>query len=295
MQDEEFSESSKKPHVLANSFSDREFEFIQQAVAFLEKPSFLIQAAQALGKPLEKIQNSLPQKMQKKISEVTLQALQKGLATAIFTLPAGEGIPQNAANSRKFHVAATAVTGAVGGFFGSFALAIELPVTTTIMLRSIASTAHSFGQDLSDPKVQLECLQVFAMGASTSGQSEMESSYFSQRVALELLIKNVAGVGGKGTAREFLSALEKGFLPTVTRLLTRIAARFEIVVSEKFMAEALPILGAVGGATLNILFMDYFNKVAYFHFGLKSLEKKYSAEVVQAAYLQFMEDKTRPS
>jgi len=271
-----------------NSFTDVEFDFIRQAVDFLEKPQFLVRAAQVLGKPLETLQKSLPAKVQNKISQVTMQALQKALTTAIFTLPKTTGLSSQAQQKGHYHSAATAVTGALGGFFGSLALAIELPVTTAIMLRSIANTAQSFGEDLTDSAVQLECLQVFAMGSSNSGESDMESSYLSQRVAFELLIKNATSFVGKSSARELLTAMERGTVPALVRLLTRVAARFEIVVSEKFIAEAVPFIGAIGGATLNVAFTDYFNKVAYYHFGLKNLERKYSAGVVQEAYLKYM-------
>jgi hypothetical protein len=43
-------------------------------------------------------------------------------------------------------------------------LPIELPVSTVIMLRSIADIARSEGEDLSDPR-RLPCVQVFAWHA----------------------------------------------------------------------------------------------------------------------------------
>ena len=43
-------------------------------------------------------------------------------------------------------------------------LPIELPVSTIIMLRSIADIARSEGEDLSDPESALSCVQVFALG-----------------------------------------------------------------------------------------------------------------------------------
>jgi hypothetical protein len=41
-----------------------------------------------------------------------------------------------------------ATTGGVGGLFGLPALAIELPISTTIMLRSIADIARSEDEDI---------------------------------------------------------------------------------------------------------------------------------------------------
>ncbi len=44
---------------------------------------------------------------------------------------------------------AAGVTGGVSGFFGLAALPVELPVTTTLMLRAIADIARHNGEDLS--------------------------------------------------------------------------------------------------------------------------------------------------
>ena len=55
-------------------------------------------------------------------------------------------------------------SGAVGGSFGLAALAIELPISTIIMLRSIGDVARSEGEDLTSSETALACLQVFALG-----------------------------------------------------------------------------------------------------------------------------------
>jgi hypothetical protein len=43
-------------------------------------------------------------------------------------------------------------------------------------------------------------------------------------------------------------------------------------------------LGAAGGAAINVAFMDHFQDMAEGHFTVRSLERKYGAEVVRAAY-----------
>lgn len=47
-------------------------------------------------------------------------------------------------------------------------------------------------------------------------------------------------------------------LPSLLALLAKIAARFKIQVSEKAMAQLVPLAGAAGGAMINTLFMDHF-------------------------------------
>jgi len=43
---------------------------------------------------------------------------------------------------------------------------VELPISTAMMLRSIADIAHSQGEDLEDMEARLSCLEVFALGGS---------------------------------------------------------------------------------------------------------------------------------
>jgi hypothetical protein len=50
------------------------------------------------------------------------------------------------------------LSGAAGGTFGLAALPVELPVSTTIMLRSIAEIARSEGEDLSDPEASVSTI-----------------------------------------------------------------------------------------------------------------------------------------
>lgn len=255
------------------NLSRREIEFIEAAAEFLEKPGFLIRAANAVGKPLELAQKALPKNVQEKISAAVQKSLQKTLDISIATLPSPERetLPKRPLAQGKGHAAATAFTGAVGGFFGPLALAVELPITTGIMFRSIANIARSFGEELNDPEVRMECLQIFAMGSQQSTADDaMKSAYLSQRIAFNSFIKNTT---------------EKGAASILARLIARVASRYEIVVAEKFVVESLPFLGAAGGALINTAFTNYFNETAYYHFGLRYLERKYGLEEVQRYYL----------
>src|SRR5690606_13650159 len=72
--------------------------------------------------------------------------------------------------------------------------------------------------------------------------------------------------------------------PVILRLVGSIASRFGIVVSQKTLATAIPIIGAAGGALINTLFIDHFQDVARGHFVVRRLERKYGPEAVQTAY-----------
>lgn len=60
-------------------------------------------------------------------------------------------------------------------------------------------------------------------------------------------------------------------------MIAQIAVRFKMRVSQKVLAEAIPLAGAVGGAGINYLFMDFFIKTADYHFGIRALERKYNS------------------
>ena len=193
-----------------------------------------------------------------------------------------KSISNNSSIPPKVHVAAASGLGALGGFFGLTSIAIELPITTTLMLRSIAEIAKENGEDLSQPEALLECIQVFAMGARESSEDDaVNSAYLESRIVFSKLINTSAQFMARNSAREILSAIEKKTAPDLVLFIGRIAARFKIVVSEKMVAQAVPILGAVGAAALNGFFTDHFNKVASHHYGIKKLERKYGLDVVQ--------------
>src|SRR5205807_1755531 len=79
-----------------------------------------------------------------------------------------------------------------GGAFGLAALPLELPVSTIIMLRSIADIARSEGEDLSDPEAALSCVQVFALGGRAGSTDASESGYFAVRGMLAKTVTEAA-------------------------------------------------------------------------------------------------------
>jgi hypothetical protein len=60
-----------------------------------------------------------------------------------------------------------------------------------------------------------------------------------------------------------------------------------VVVSERSAASAIPVLGAVGGATVNLLFMNHFQRVAAGHFAIRRLEREYGAAVIRRLYDEY--------
>jgi len=262
-----------------------DLRFLDEAARYLERPGFLIKVANLVGKPAEGILKALPAKAHAMIGDMTNSALERSLAWAVRSLPA-EGSPRprgwSLAGGPRFHLALTAATGAVGGLFGLAGASLEIPATTTLMLRSIAEIAAANGSDLGDPQTRLECLCVFSYGAPPL--NAMESAYFSSRVGMALAVRDAAGYLARHGVLEVGNALSHGAAPALMRLISQIAARFEVVVTEKLAAQAVPIAGAAMGSLINAAFTDHFNRVAEYHFGIVRLERLHGQSGVQQAY-----------
>jgi hypothetical protein len=255
--------------------TEEDLEALRAAAATLEHPGLAARLGNIAGKPIELVGRALPEAASKAVAAATTKALDAALAVALRTM---EKEPKAA--SRLLHKALAAASGAVGGGFGLAALPVELPISTIIMLRSIGDVARSEGEDLADPESALACLQVFALGTRDGETNAAESGYFAAR---GLLAKSVA------EAARFVA--ERGVLaegaPVLVRFIAQVASRFGIVVTQKLAAQAVPVIGALGGAAVNYAFIDHFQEVARAHFVVRRLERRYGKSAVRAAYERF--------
>lgn len=271
--------------------SPDEQAFVAEAALFLERPSFLVRVADLAGMPAALGLSALPPPARRMIRRAARAAIRRCLGAAIGSLPAPgpAGDTFRAAREaspavRRTHVLTAGLAGGAGGFFGWPGLAVELPITTSLMMRSIAATAHCYGEDLDDPAVRLECLTVFSHGRPVAGDDDLDSAYLTTRAALADAVRRAGTFVATHGAAAVGEALSKGSAPVLVRLVAAVAARFEIVVTEKLVAQGLPLAGAVGGALINAVFTDHFARVAHHHFGLRHLERRRGRELVHAAY-----------
>ncbi len=251
----------------------KETEELRQAVACLEGTSFAQRLTDAVGRPIGMLRGAMPQSARRLIAHVSETALRGALKLALRTLD----LNASAKPANRAHQLAAAASGAVGGALGLAALPIELPISTTILLRSIAEIAREEGEDLSAPEAAFACVEVFALGGQRGGEAAFESGYFAVRAALAKSVSDSA----RFVATEGVTAQSA---PVIARLISQIAARFGIVVSEKVAAQAAPILGAIGGAAVNAAFADHFQTLARGHFIVRRLERRHGASVVAFEY-----------
>ena len=254
---------------------------LETAVLLLENPSWIARVTGLLGVPLEWAIKVLPKRANSIVSKAVTKAITIGLKTAVLTMS-----KRRQSASRWSHRFAVTLSGAGGGFFGLPGLVVELPISTAIILRSIADIARSEGEDIKTVDSQLSCVLVFALGGNRPLDDSFESGYYAIRIALAKAL---------GEAVEFIT--KKGLIeegaPVLVRFIAKIASRFEVVVSEKVAADLVPIIGAASGAAINLLFINHFQSMAKGHFIVRKLERKYGESTVKEQHRAVMEKQRR--
>ena len=254
-------------------FSEGDLETLREAKRRLEHPSLTAKLTALLGRPLESGFKMLPAKWHKTIGAATETALLKGLEYSLMTMRRVE----THRSRDRLHKALVVASGATGGALGVAALPVELPLSTCLMLRSIADIARSEDHDLSRIEVKLACLEVFALGGKPAKDDAGESAYWLVRGALSKYVTEAVNhLAGKG--------LTDRTAPALLRFVSQIASRFGVVVTEQAAAIAIPIVGAAAGGAINYLFLDHFQDMARGHFVVKRLETKYGTALVRKTY-----------
>ena len=239
---------------------------LAEAVAILEGTSLPVRLAALVGGSVEALKRQLPEAAQRMIEGAVRRALETAMGAAMRSDPSRNPTPLS---GTWLHRGLLAASGAAGGAFGLPGTLVELPVSTTLLLRRIAAIAAEEGEDLSDPLVQAECLKVFALGGRDPSDTEAESGYFVLRIALTEALKGAVGRG--------LGAMLPGFVGAI-------AARFGGPVALKLSAQAAPVVGAAGGAAVNIAFLEHFSGIARAHFTIRRLERVHGPALVKAGY-----------
>ncbi|MCK5354549.1 MAG: EcsC family protein [Methyloprofundus sp.] len=250
-----------------------DLDALKKSATRLESTNIATKISHFVGLPIEKTLDALPGHWSTVVTKVTKTALTKALDSALFTLKANHR-PSSSNNIHKF---LAGLSGALGGSFGIATLAIELPVSATIMLRSIADIARSEGEQLEAIETKIACLEVFALSGGPSSTETADTSYYAVR---SFLTKSL----GDTTKHLAAKGLAKEGAPALVKLVNAVASRFSIPVSEKIIAQSIPAIGAVGGASINLLFIDHFQEMAKAHFTIRRLERAYGQDKIKQIY-----------
>ncbi len=97
---------------------------------------------------------------------------------------------------------------------------------------------------------------MFAFGGAELGlEEDAEISYWSARLVLQ----------GR----------------PLVMLFAEIASRYGVQVSQKFVLQAMPLVGAAGGALVNSVFLQHYRGLAQMHFTIRRLERRHGPDLVR--------------
>jgi uncharacterized protein (DUF697 family) len=245
---------------------EKDLTDLKKAKFFLEKDSIVIKLANFCGYLGEKIGKFLSPSRREKASAYNVMLIEKSWEMTMSTMT-----PDFPPETEGRHIFYVTVSGAVGGV-GILTLFVELPVTTVLMLRAVADIAKAEGEDYHQFDTKIAALEVFALGSDeNTGYYAIRDSLAAKHLdesAKDIAKKGAAGIGG----------------PFAVQLAAKIAAKYQTVISAQVTAKAVPVLGAIAGAVINIVFLDLFQDKARGHFIVRRLEKKYGTEEIRQLY-----------
>ena len=141
----------------------------------LEDSSLASKLAGMAGTPIEALRKRLPKMAQGMVDGAVRRALAKSLQAATRSAPAWT-LP--GVSSSWMHRGMAATSGAVGGAFGLPGTLVELPISTTLLLRQILAEAQAAGEDPAALETGAEALKVFALG----GPAAVQQWVWSQKI-----------------------------------------------------------------------------------------------------------------
>lgn len=232
----------------------------EAALLMSESRGFLVKLASLFGRQIEGVRHTVSGAgtrvvgqswagFEQKIQNSVEDALWRSYNYATLGLDAAPNfLRPKQPRKNLLHKAVTTASGIASGLVGLPGVLVDIPFTTATILRSIAEIARDSGEDLSSEETKRACLEVLAFGEPGDNDEQAEAGYWAARLggshlAINLLIRSAAG-------------------------------QFGMILSEKIMAQTVPLAGAVAGGLLNYSFTDYYQSVAKVHFCLRALERR---------------------
>ncbi|WP_405574461.1 EcsC family protein [Winogradskyella sp. Asnod2-B02-A] len=274
-------------NLIINPITPEDQQALISAKSNMQNLGWAIRNVNKIGNTVETGVKHVPEKVLLKVQSITQSVLLKIIKANLLTIKKNKTFKKPSKNTYKSIVTGT---GALSGFFGSttgFGTAIfasEVTLTTKFLMRTIMDIARSEGEDIYTLEGQMACLQVFALGGDSIEDDGMEASYYTTRMALNSALSNVSAASIKMSLDSLVKGASALGTNAVGNFLSKIATRLSLLISEKFLAQAVPIIGAIGGGGLNYVFVDHFQNMATAHFTIRRLERKYGEEVVRLSY-----------
>ena len=259
--------------------TDEDLAALREAVELLEQDTFTETVMNTVGKfiggSLGAVGRFLPPAFRANGSAMLEGVLAKAFDRVVLTVDRdGKGLTGHRwldapLSSSWIDGASAILTGALGGVGGLATTAVELPVTTAFLMRAIAQIAVREGEDLCTDEGKLECLKVFAFGGHSPSDDDVDTGYYSVRLAVAEAVPKLA---------------HKSLQELLPKLLARVAERFSVPVTAKIGSQAAPGIGGAAGALINLAFVDHFQRKALGHFRMRRLERSYGVDEIHRLY-----------
>ncbi|WP_298937008.1 EcsC family protein [uncultured Ruegeria sp.] len=192
-----------------------------------------------LGGSAESLLDQLPDPVRQGLTGATEHALWAAIHAA-------QGSRRAVPDQKPWvNTAVATAMGAAGGLGGVSTALVELPATTTMLLRSIQGAAAREGFDPAEENVKFDCVRVLSAAGPLSYDDGADLGFFSVRLTL---------TG-----------------PAMQRLIAAVAPRLSVVLGQKLAAQSIPVLGALAGGGTNFVYARYYQQIAHVHFGLRRL------------------------
>ncbi|WP_420566662.1 EcsC family protein [Thalassovita sp.] len=218
---------------------DLEAELEQLAQRYQSAGGMGVQLLNMIGGQADSLLNRLPAPVRSRLEEGTVKALNVAMKAA----HGSRGVVGQ--QPPWLNTAVATAMGAAGGFGGLPGALAELPVTTTVLLRSIQDVAVDHGFDPAAENVQFDCIRVLSAAGPLDEDDGADLAFFATRASLQ------------GVA--------------VQTMIARVAPRLATVLGQKLAAQTAPVLGAVAGAATNYAYTSYYQQIAHVHFRIRAL------------------------
>ncbi|ARC38053.1 protein EcsC [Paracoccus yeei] len=217
-------------------------EIDRLARRYLNAGSVAMELLNAVGGKAEGLIERLPKPVRSRMDRITLAALNRAFSAA----SRSRGLLSDRGD--WFNRALSTASGAAGGLAGFAGATVELPVTITLLLRAIMDIAAEHGFDPDSDEARQEALHIFASAGPLAEDEGADLGLIAARMTI--------------TGQ------------TVQTLVAKVAPKLSASLAQKLAAQAVPIFGALAGATINYSFTRYYQEIARVQFGLMRLSQE---------------------
>jgi hypothetical protein len=249
---------SRKSNACALLRADEFQRVVGAAEICMASRSALTSFISTLSHIIQRGMRSFPEGWQAELHDKLSEMLDFALQVSILNMDNDPG----RSSMESFYSAAALITGAAGGAFGLPSVLAELPITTGIILRSIADIGRSYGERLEDPEFRATCIEVFAYGTPLEDDIDDEISFVAARI------------GG----------IE------IAAYIAKVAFRYAAALAPKIAAMSVPVAGSVLGAGLNWAYMNFYQDIARVLFVLLPIEREYEREQVRSCFASIVRE-----